>query len=940
MSTRRICIDWAGPVLDGVTDWLLQETDGSEVLDLSSTCVITPTRQSGRRLREALALRAAERDSALIPPMVREPATLWESNHSGRPVAGPLLSLAVWCRVLLDVDPKEYRGLFPAPPPGRDVAWAAHVGELMTRVRSQLVEGGFLIRDVLATHGADLEEPERWQDLERLEALYLQRLEQGGFVDRCLRQVELTSQPVLPSQIGNVVIAAVPDPSLLMIRAVTQLAKSLPVTVLIHCDPNDIDSFDEWGRPLPQVWRDREIPISSPADNIKLGAYPLDQARCVVEAIAAMGPELGPADVAVGVPDSSVAPYVQDQLAANGLKTFNPAGQPINQHRAYHAMMAAQRVLSESATYRQVSQLLRHPDILFALESEGELDSARLLAELDDFQNQTLPQSWADMKRRLKDPSRYPHLAKALEFVERLRAAKQCDSVEAAIAHWAELIYQHDQIDPQTPAGEAFQAVAGRFQHALSEARQPLLAELGFDVSEALELMLKKVSTETYYEDVPEAQVDLEGWLELHWNDAPWLIATGMNDGLVPDTQVSDVFLPDSLLRRLGLRSDEMRLTRDAYLLSAMLASRRDVGRVCLVTGAYGRAGDPLRPSRLLFRCPDQELPERAALLVAESAPAVRAEPASISFKLEATGGQRPEPLQSLGVTGLNAYLRCPYRFYLQYVLRAQSMADDAVELDAMQLGNIAHAAFHSLQNHEDLLADADAMADLFLNQVDSWVVSHFGELPPLPVRVQVEALKRRLVAAAQHQLELTQAGWQPWRYEYACKQQMGSILVKGFLDRVDQHPEKGYRIIDFKTRDKRENMIKTHYAPVREWTQEYAVDALFGGRPRAWQDLQLPIYAGMLRAELGDAPIQVGIFHLPKAVTETGLEVWEDMDETVLQSAWHCATGIVGDIEAGRFWPPAGKLRYEDDFDWLFPAAPEDCMNVKSLVDAERGRS
>ncbi len=940
MSSRRICIDWSGPVLDGVADWLLQETDGCDVLDLSSICVITPTRQSGRRLREALALRAAERDAALIPPLVREPASVWENGRSGQPVAGPLLSLAVWCRVLLDVDPNEYSGLFPTPPPSRDVAWAAHVGELITRVRSQLVEGGFLIRDVVATHGEDLEEPERWQDLERLESLYLQRLDQGGFVDRCLRQVELTSHPVLPPQIDNLVIAAVPDPSLLMIRAVTQLAKSLPVTVLIHCDSQDMDAFDEWGRPLAQAWRDREIFIPSPVENIKLGAYPLDQARCVVDAIAAMGSDMGPADIAVGVPDSSVAPYVQDQLAAHGLKTFNPAGQPINQHRVYHAMMAAQRVLSESATYRHVSQLLRHPDILFALESEGDLDSACLLAELDDFQNEILPQSLADMKRRMKDPNRYPHLVKALDFVDRLRAAKQCDSVEAAIAHWAELIYRHDQIDPQTPAGEAFQAVAGRFQHALSEARQPLLAELGFDVSEALELMLKNLSAETYYEDVPEAQVDLEGWLELHWNNAPWLIATGMNDGLVPDTQVSDVFLPDALLRQLGLRSDETRLTRDVYLLSAMLASRRDLGRVCLITGAYGRAGDPLRPSRLLFRCPDQELPERAALLVAESAPAVRAEPASISFKLEATGGQQIEPLRTLGVTGLNAYLRCPYRFYLQYVHRAQSRADDAVELDAMQLGNIAHAAFHSLQNHEDLLADADAMADLFLNQVDSWVVSQFGELPPLPVRVQVEALKRRLVAAAQQQVELTQAGWQPWRYEYACKQQMGAMLVKGFLDRVDRHPELGYRIIDFKTRDKREDMVKTHFGPVRDWTREYAIDALFGGRPRAWQDLQLPIYAAMLRAELGDAPIQVGIFHLPKSVAETGLEIWDDMEETVLQSAWRCATGVVDDIESGRFWPPAGRLRYDDDFDWLFPAAPEDCMDAQHLIYAERRHS
>ena len=53
------------------------------------------------------------------------------------------------------------------------------------------------------------------------------------------------------------------------------------------------------------------------------------------------------------------------------------------------------------------------------------------------------------------------------------------------------------------------------------------------------------------------------------------------------------------------------------------------------------------------------------------------------------------------------------------------------------------------------------------------------------------------------------------------------------------------------------------------------------------------------------------------RAVSEAGLAMWEDIDSTILDSAWACAEGIVSSIHQGIFWPPATAMKY-DDFDPL----------------------
>ncbi|MDI1320450.1 MAG: hypothetical protein PSW75_09715, partial [bacterium] len=65
-NLRRIFLPWDRPLPAQAAAWLARDWAGPGPLDLGGWLVIVPTRQSGRRLREALAEHAATRGSAVL----------------------------------------------------------------------------------------------------------------------------------------------------------------------------------------------------------------------------------------------------------------------------------------------------------------------------------------------------------------------------------------------------------------------------------------------------------------------------------------------------------------------------------------------------------------------------------------------------------------------------------------------------------------------------------------------------------------------------------------------------------------------------------------------------------------------------------------------------------------------------------------------------------
>ena len=209
-----------------------------------------------------------------------------------------------------------------------------------------------------------------------------------------------------------------------------------------------------------------------------------------------------------------------------------------------------------------------------------------------------------------------------------------------------------------------------------------------------------------------------------------------------------------------------------------------------------------------------------------------------------------------------------------------------------------------------------------------------------MPIRIQVDAAQKRLAAFAREQLRLVEDGWEIVQAELGLEALLRGVRVRGKIDRIDRHRESGaWRVIDYKTSDKAITPAAAHWGGANPATPDYA---LISGekKNRCWIDLQLPLYAYLLeQRKVVTEPVSMGYLNLPKAITETGLSLWSEYNETVLRAAQICAEGVVRDVQNQRFWPPVEKIPY-DDFARLFPMGVEACVNGDKLKSLMRGES
>src|SRR5205085_3926100 len=92
-------------------------------------------------------------------------------------------------------------------------------------------------------------------------------------------------------------------------------------------------------------------------------------------------------------------------------------------------------------------------------------------------------------------------------------------------------------------------------------------------------------------------------------------IVTTFNEGWVPSSSTADAYLPNRLREALGLMHNDRRLARDAYALSLLCASRRELK---VIVARRDSQGNPLAPSRLLFMTSPDKVVERACRFFGE----------------------------------------------------------------------------------------------------------------------------------------------------------------------------------------------------------------------------------------------------------------------------------------------------------------------------------
>ncbi len=905
-NVRRHLLSWDRALLPQAAAWLAGDWQGDGPLDLGGALVVVPTRQSGRRLREALAEFAFARGQAVFAPRVMLPEELVELRETTVPVASRIETQLAWTSALRELALADFREVFPVDPPAQNFSWAVRLANQFLLLQRTLAENGLRFSDVVARAGADFPEAARWAQLAELEARYDAALASRGLLDPQKEKISSAQMPALPAGIVRLVMLATPDPLPIAIEALARLAMRLPVDIVVFGAHRDEADFDGWGRPRDEAWAQRALVVHDFESHVHLCADPTEQAARAVACAESYSSTDG--RLALGLADAEVAPALEHGLREAGLAPFNPEGRPRRCDGLY-ALLAALAALVREPEFAAVAAVARCPDFLTWLANRPEAENfsaANALAALDELHARHLPATLAAALAHAH-AARFAAVRPLLAGVGELRAALTGGDFSTSVIATLGKIFHARAFARDAEIGGAAEAWMEILQ-AIARATEkfPVLTN-----AEWWELALELFAEEKHTDDRPAGAIELLGWLELLWEDAPHLVVAGFNDGRVPEAVVGDAFLPETLRARLGLKTNASRLARDAYLLAALVASRTGntaLGRLDLLFGKVSAAGDPLRPSRLLLRCADAELPRRVEFLFRD---AEIARPGPAWQRAWRLTPRTEAKIAALSVTSFADYLTCPFRFYLRHGLGMEPVDPEKTELDAMDFGTLVHAALEQLGNEITLrdCAEPETLRKFLLAEFNRVARARFGAELTLPLVIQFESARQRLARAADVLAEQRAAGWVVERVEWKFPEAhlVGGLALRGKIDRIERHATTAQvRVLDFKTSDRPVRPRDAHCRRVRtgETAPEFARFTI-DGEGLVWTDLQLPLYLDAVAAEFG-AAVSCGYFNLPKAVGETAVSEWVDFSTEWREAARRCAEGVAAAVAARIFWPPA----------------------------------
>lgn len=878
-------------------------------------------------------MRAAGLGRAAFPPRVLTPEGLLISDRDETVASRPEMLMA-WSEVFRDMDAGEFRDVFPIDPAVRGFSWALRLAETFLGLQVTLGEIGWRIADVpLSSAGADgrLPEESRWRKLAELEGLYDAALGRRNRIDIQAARASAARNGGTPAGIERAVVIATPDPLPVALSVLAGIARSIPVEILIYAPESEADAFDEWGRPIPEAWNRRPFALAAspreasdgePESNSQSVCHAglCADAAAQAERVAVIAARYEAPDglLGIGVADPDVLPALESVFGHARIAAFNPEGRTRRGGGLYH-LLSALSAVSRETHFSAVEALARCPDFIAFLQ--GRLGAAfsteAWLSGLDRLRDRHLPQDLAAARARTEPREPASAVALGLAEIDELGGQLSAGPFSKGAAAALGRIFGGRRFDLGRE-GDARLADAARAWAEVVQQCAPVASELS--PAEGWELALRLFGSTVRTDEKPAGAVEFQGWLELLWEDAPHLAVVGLNDGCVPAAITGDPFLPETLRERIGLRSNESRFARDAYILRAISASREGGGRLDVFLGRTSEAGDPLKPSRLLLQCDDAALPGRIALLFREP------ELSGRNMAWDRAWRVKPPPVRPLlrvPVTGLKRWLSCPFRFYLRDVLKMEAVDPEKGEMSDTDFGTLCHRALEAMARDERMrdCTDGPALRDFLAGALESEAKARFGSRLILPLVVQVESARQRLAKAAEIEARERAQGWRTVEVERRFEISIDGVTVAGSIDRIDRNMETGrVRILDYKTSDTPQSPEEAHLKRAGRG-QVLARDfARFGtGRKmRVWKDLQLPLYMEALAGEFPAA--DCGYFNLPKAVGDTGLQLWESYSAELHASALRCAEGVCMAVRTGDFWPPNETAESDrDEFAALF---------------------
>ncbi|MDD4816664.1 MAG: PD-(D/E)XK nuclease family protein [Victivallaceae bacterium] len=900
--------------------------------DYTGTLILTPTAEAGRLLRENLARSGGAVGLTILLP---------DALFSPPVAAGENETLYNWLKTLSTLDRREESLLFRGGAVGRTAERLCPLALQLQNLRMTLAREnlsfGSVIGKIDDEFSVGSEWFQRWQLLAELEARYLERFVR--LPDPAAAMLEIVKKPMLPRATRRIVVACCMELPGAAAAALDNCAAET-IEIWLGANEDELDRFDRFGRPLPAAWESCCIDFDL---NAAVGccSKPADQADKIIAVLEEQS-AVRHCPAVIGILDPEVAGLFIDKSRrrANLPEFYLPGKRPLCELPFTGLFLQLLALAKPDPEFTAVAALARNA---FVRRFLPETDWSAVAAALDKSQNRHLPLVLSQL-RRTAEPECAGFVAAVDEWRRQLTAAKNL--AESLWKLFSDIALASEKDEELTE----FLFEFGPLKTIVAEA-----VDLSPPPPESAAMLKALLSRKAV--SLPgnfAGRNEIAGILELNWRTEKHLLIAGFNEEAFNYPGIDDPFLPESLRKRLGLPCRENFFAADIVRFKALCQSKN----LKLLYGKSGGSGEVLKPSRLLLQCSDAELPRRAAMLfsggeLAESRPQFSPEASKYPPYLP----EKQLPGNNMDITGFKAYLKCPFQFYREKVLKCQELDDRALEMSPADFGNMIHEVMRRFGATPEVnnATDPAAIERFCLSELDRLIDRAFQRGRLGVVELQKELAIGSLKAFAVRQAELAAENWRPVATEIPakinwadfCRAASGGdpgnsenawrekLTVSGRIDRIDRLGNKNiWRVIDYKTAAKAADAKSAHLASSRSsagfyrdaisWPAECEDRLATADGKLFWCDLQLPLYVLILRhaappglAMPPDAPeVSAAYFNLPIDFRATGLSELPELNAELSLSALRCADAVMRRIFVERaFWPPKRFTGQLDSF-------------------------
>lgn len=914
---NRVFLSWEMPFLWSLIEWL--EHSGNEnnedPFDLRNLIIVLPSRRAQRRFLELCTSKANNSNNVLLPPQVHLLSDLHSIISPSSQELSSIEIILIWNEVLKS-EPETVKE-FTHSSNINPVDNFSHYQLInyLDSLRQELTE--YLLTPSEIINGAQKAEivlsdaqVDQWTRLSVLFEKYESFLTTHNLPDSFKTAKDLISGELKPKTYphkSRFILAGCPYLSPLKELLLKSL--SIEITSLIFSPKDHADGFNNTGSINSKYWEKHELPIR--LSSLEFVNNPISLSRELAIASSQLVKEGIPqSHISLGMLEPELIAPTLFEIEKAGLKGTAPGTKNLKYSLLGSFILAITNVWAKGEN--ELLNIAKHPLLpLLVLKKEEEKfkinESYFISSDIDQLWLETLSYDLNNAQSlKLKTRERLELLQKELSNLGISKITSEQKLAEYLLSLKQLLLKAFENAEyfykDQKGENESLFSEYNELINTLEKLENTSLSIPQSLIAEDFSHLLENLFFETELSPSDEEGLELLGWYELLLDDSSACLIAGCNEELLPEKHSPDPMLPNSIRRALKLNDNDYLFARDKYQLACLLCSKK-VAK--LFASKESMQGDHLKLTRLIYPSDDKQLLEVLSAYY-------RGGKTESDISEEMTQHQSlfpPQikfdsfPLKSISASAIKTYLRCPYTFYLRYILKVDLPDFNIREMSPPMIGSIIHDVCRHVT--EELRNETNASE----KDIYSSAIKHlgritnfkFGKKISVILELQIESIKRKLLSFAKWEYSVKKS----WK-NLACELTLPEpsyimfhnekIKLTGTIDRVDYSKElHKIRIIDYKTSD-----------------SPYSFKDCFKEKTGTWLDPQLPLYANSISQHLSyfnlesDKPPQIELVLL--SLHNKGDKFSESTHHYTKEdgeSAVSISNVVFDNIISSVFWPP-----------------------------------